>query len=93
LEPVRQGRGEQVPGEQSLRRGPIALAPVLGEQQDADLQAAALRPGGLDGARADDPGQGPVGQDDGELVDVTAKPAVLLPARRRTWGLPLADGR
>jgi hypothetical protein len=44
LDAVRQGAGEQVLGEQPLRGRPEALAAVLGKEQGADLQAAAIRP-------------------------------------------------
>jgi hypothetical protein len=53
---------------------------VLGEQQGADLQAAAVGSAGFDGAPAHDPGQGPVQQGNGEVRGVAADPAVLCPA-------------
>ncbi len=59
---------------------------MLGEQQGANLQAAALGAAGLGSAPAHDPGQGAVGQGDGELGGVAADPCVLLPAAPAgTW--------
>jgi hypothetical protein len=93
LEPVGQGGGEQVLDEQSLRRGPEPPAAVLGEQQGADLQAAALRTAGLMVRQLTIPASVPSARTTASWAESSPSQPSSSRRRRRAWGLRKPDCR
>jgi hypothetical protein len=83
LDPVGQGRREQVVDQQPLRRRPHPAAAVLGEQQDADLQAGALGPPALMVRQLTIPARVPSGRATASWVlsGRSSRPAPSAPAR------------
>ena len=85
LQPLHPGVGEQVGGELALGLGAVAVAAVLGQQGDADVEGPRPRVGAVvDGVVADVAGQGAVLQLDQHVAPVGAEEPVLLEPAPRT---------